>query len=284
MPDTQILTSDQLDEFAHRGVIRLEGLLSAESVGAARAYLQDRLARLGYWRDGAWRLENAPRLPWPERGLKTSQVIGNKHPAVEALIEEPALLAAVDQLLGHQPFDRTIHRRPQLLFTLPNDGPWTLPSGWHADGPRLASGGCAGVQMFACLDRVEPRGGGTLAIAGSHRLFDLGRAMRAKEFNQLLGLEPFYLNLLAAEGSCWTQPLPVGVVGDIELDVLELTGEPGDAYLMDIRMLHAGAPNARDRPRMMATHRFWRADRVQEIADAYGWDQGRAAPRSRPEG
>jgi len=30
-------------------------------------------------------------------------------------------------------------------------------------------------------------------------------------------------------------------------------------------------PNAADRPRIMATHRFVRADVVQELSEAYGW-------------
>ena len=193
---------------------------------------------------------------------------------MEALLDEPALLAVIDTLLDRRPFDRTMHKRPQLLFTLPNDGPWTFPSGWHADGARLARNGCLGVQLFTCLDLVEPRGGGTLAIGGSHRLLNLGRFMRAKEFNRLLRQKPFFRELVAMEGStpfANNEALPSGVVDDVELEVIELTGNPGDAYLFDMRMLHAGAPNASTRPRIMATHRFWRADLMQELAEAYGW-------------
>ena len=279
MSDTPILTSEQRDAFDRRGVLRLEGLLSGERVRKAREHVRRRLERLGYWRDGEWRLDQAPRPTWPDRALKTSKAIGNNHPDVDALIEEPALLAAVDLLLGGRPFDRTIHKRPQLLFTLPNAGAWTLPSGWHADGPRLAGGDCAGVQLFACLDHVEPGGGGTLIIEGSHRLFNLGRPLRAKAFNRLLGQAPFFRALLAAEGSAGPtagSPLPTGAIGDVELQVMELTGAPGDAYLIDMRMLHAGAPNAADRPRIMATHRFWRADLMQELAQVYGWTAGEA--------
>ena len=52
---------------------------------------------------------------------------------------------------------------------------------------------------------------------------------------------------------------------------MELIGEPGDVYFIDLRLLHTGAPNAADRPRMMATDRFLRADLVPEFAAAYGW-------------
>src|SRR5262249_47977401 len=111
--------------------------------------------------------------------------------SVEALVEEPGLKSIVEQLLGGRA-DRSLHARPQLLFTLPNAPPWTLPSGWHADVPRLASHGSPGVQMFACLDHMQPRGGGTLVIAGSHRIIDLGRVVRGKEFNRLLRQDPFF--------------------------------------------------------------------------------------------
>ena len=271
---TLTLTSEQLDEFDRRGVVRFDALLSLDRVRRVREHVQRRLARLGYWRNGDWHLDHAPRLRWPDRGLKTSKVVGNNHPDVEALLEEPALLAAADTLLGGRPFDRTIHKRPQVLFTLPNAGSWTLPSGWHADGVRLASGGRPGVQLFACLDFVEPRGGGTLVIAGSHRLFNLGRTLLSKEFNRLLRQQRFFRDLLAAEGSTAFADggaLPSGVIDGIDLEVIELTGGPGDAYLIDMRMLHTGAPNALTRPRIMATHRFWRADLVQELAEAYGW-------------
>jgi ectoine hydroxylase-related dioxygenase (phytanoyl-CoA dioxygenase family) len=65
--------------------------------------------------------------------------------------------------------------------------------------------------------------------------------------------------------------LPSGAIDGVEVEVVEVTGRPGDAYLLDMRILHAGAPNASTRPRIMTTHRFWRADKVEELAEAYGW-------------
>lgn len=277
MTQTFTLTSAQLDEFDRRGVLRLEGLLPAERVRPALEHVQQRLERLGLWRDGAWRLADVPRPVWPKRGLKASEAIGNKHPAVEALLEEPALVAAVDALLGGRPYDRTMHKRPQVLFTLPNAGPWTIPDGWHADGPRLASGESPGVQLFCCLDTVEPRGGGTVIVAGSHRLFDFGRHIHGKEFTRLVREQPFLRRLIAIDVTDQTD-LPTGMAGDVELEVMELTGAPGDAYLLDLRTLHSGAPNASERPRIMATHRYIRTDVMRELAEAYGWPTPAPAP------
>jgi hypothetical protein len=38
--------------------------------------------------------------------------------------------------------------------------------------------------------------------------------------------------------------------------VVELCGEGGDVFLMDMRLLHTLAPNASRVPRLMATQRF----------------------------
>jgi hypothetical protein len=275
MTDHSIFTAQQLAEFDRRGILRVPGLLSADRVGRARAYVQSRLALLGLWRDGAWRLDERPRPQWPDRGLQVSRAIGARRPDIEALIDEPRLLEAVDALLEGHAFDREMFKRPQVLFSLPNADRWVAPTGWHMDSPRLASGRRPGVQLFTFLDTVEPCGGGTLAVAGSHRLLNEGRVILAKELRQLLRREEFFRALYSkARDSVHDRVRllnDIGLVGGVELQVVEFTGAPGDAYLMDLGLLHAVAPNATARPRMMATHRFWRADIVPELAQAFGW-------------
>jgi len=269
----QALTPEQHDEFSRRGVLRIEGLLSPARVTTAREFVLRRMQQFGLWEDGAWRLGDRPKPKYPDTGLKTSKVVGNKHQELEALVEEPALRAAVDALNGGRPFDRRMHPRPQLLFTLPNADAWMLPTAWHADAPRLPSRERPGVQLFACLDHIAPRGGGTLMIAGSHLLLNDGRHVRARDLRRELGREAFFRPLWAAQPTRWEddEALPSGVVGNVALQVMELTGAPGDGYLVDLRTLHSGAPNAADRPRMMITDRFIRADLAEEIAATYGW-------------
>ncbi len=271
------LTPAQRDAFKRSGILRLDGLLSTESVRRAREAVLRRLERLRLWKAGAWHLDALPRPQWPDTGLKTSQVIGNRHPELAALLEESALAAAVDSLLEGRPYERPgPNRRPQVLFTLPNAQTWTVPSGWHSDRPRLASGQSPGVQLFAFLDVVEARGGGTLAIAGSHHLLNEGRAIRPSKFGRLLRADPFFADLLAADpppGSAQRADLlhRTGAVGDVPLQIVEMTGAPGDVWLMDLRLLHVGPPNATERPRMMLTFRYERSDLLHEVADAFGW-------------
>jgi hypothetical protein len=283
MPRPSILTPEQLEDFERRGVLRLESLLSADGVRRAREAVLRRLERLGLWRAGAWHLDALPRPRWPDKGLKTSKVIGNQHPELSALVEESALTAAVDALMEGHLYERPgPNRRPQVLFTLPNAETWIVPSDWHADVPRLASGQSPGVQLFTFLDVVEARGGGTLAIAGSHHLLNEGRRIRPSEFGRLLRAEPFFADLLADDPQSCNLPNRAellhrtGTVGNVQLQIVEMTGIPGDVWLMDLRVLHAGggSPNAAERPRMMLTFRYQRSDLLHEVADAFGWRRG----------
>jgi|HubBroStandDraft_5_1064220.scaffolds.fasta_scaffold125927_1 hypothetical protein len=268
---TLTLTPEQRDAFDRLGILRLDGLISAERIGRARDAVLGPLEQLGLWRDGGWHVEAVPRPQWPGHGLKTSKVIGNKRPELEALIEEPSLCEAVDALMNGRPANRAIYPRPQVLFSLPNADEWTLPPGWHVDCPRLASGETPGVQLFGFLDTVIPRGGGTSVIAGSQRLLNHGRFMRPKDMRRLMQREDFFRILYSEAPVGPDERLPKGAVGDVPLEVVELTGAPGDVWLVDLRVLHSASPNAADRPRLMFTHRYIRADLVGEMAEGYGW-------------
>lgn len=140
------------------------------------------------------------------------------------------------------------------------------------------------MQLFAFLDVVEARSGGTLVIAGSHHLLNEARPIRPSKFGGLLRAEPFFSDLIAsdadAEGlQCRAELFHrTGAVGNVRLRIAEMTGLPGDVWLMDLRVLHAGAPNAGERPRVMLTFRYERSDLLHEVAAAFGWKS--AAPRS----
>jgi hypothetical protein len=267
-----ILSPEQHDRFDLEGVLRLQGLLSPEGLKAARAAVLAPLQALGLWRGGAW---TAEACGVSDRKLKTPRTIGNKHPELRALLDEPAVQRVIGELLGGRAVDRSIQPRPQVLFTLPNAQAWSLPSGWHADVPRLASGRSHGVQLFILLDLVEPGGGGTVAIAGSHRLLNLGRHIRMKELRPLLCREPFFRELYSgaprsAEDSRALMARRARIDG-VEVKIVELTGQPGDLYVTDLRVLHSIAPNAGPRPRLMLTDRFTPADVVEEVKQAFGW-------------
>ncbi|MDX1932276.1 MAG: phytanoyl-CoA dioxygenase family protein [Capsulimonadales bacterium] len=147
---------------------------------------------------------------------------------------------------------------PQPLFTPPDAASWTVPHAlWHLDLPRFSEAGLPGVQVFTFLDTVVPGGGGTLIVAGSHRLLNEPRFLRSQEAKRLLKREPYFRDLLSADSGDRSRFLAeAGRAGEVTVRVVELCGEPGDVYLTDLRLLHTIAPNASDRPRIMLTQRY----------------------------
>jgi ectoine hydroxylase-related dioxygenase (phytanoyl-CoA dioxygenase family) len=105
-------------------------------------------------------------------------------------------------------------------------------------------------------------------MAGSHRLLAGCGALKPKAINRLLRGEPYFHRLAAAGAR--GEAFPRGACGEVGLEVIELTGEPGDVWITDMRVLHCASPNASDRPRVVATDRFLPADRIPAIAAAYG--------------
>ena len=271
------LTPEQREQFERQGVVLIEGLFDADAVRRAREAVVRRLANVGVTQGGAWRLDGSKILErWPgfsvSQPLPASAIGGQlgKARELEVLGEDPALLAAAEALLGG-PVDRRGQQRLRVLLNLPDPAAWTMPTGWHADSPRLASGRAIGVQLFGFLDAVVPGGGGTFVVTGSHRLFNSGRFMSVTEVRDRFLRHPFFRRFEAQA--------PTGAEerarllsetqhdGDVELKVLELTGEPGDAYFTDLRLAHTGRPNGSDHPRMMITRPFNRADLVREVVE-----------------
>lgn len=268
MPQDFALSTEQLAAFERDGVLRLPGLMSSETARRARDVVFWRLTELGLWDKASNRL-TGPRPQWPSTGLRPGQVLTSARAEVADLFEDPAVAGIVSAALGGRDLDRTMHPRPQILVSLPNCEEWRTPDGWHTDYPRLASGESPGVQIFAFLGQVEPQGGGTLVLAGSHRLLNNNGALRAKKISRFLRGDAFFRGLY--EGRVGSE-LPEGVVTGVPVRVVELTGAPGDAWLTDLRVLHSASPNAAHRPRMMATHRYVRVDLLAEIAAVFGWE------------
>jgi hypothetical protein len=274
------LSPEQREQVERRGVVRFEGLFSAEGVRRAREAVLRRLAKVGVTQASGWRLDGPhwdsvrASHPWFRvANPLPSAMIGDPQRSFElvALGREPALAAAADALLGGRGFDRGGQQRLRLLLNVPDSGAWTMPAGWHADSQRLASGESMGLQLFAFLDVVEPDGGGTFVMAGSHRLLNKGRFLTVRQVAEGFQRHPFFKRFEAGAPAGAEERARLMnetcLDGDVELKVLELTGQPGDAYFTDLRLAHCGRPNYADHPRMMVTRPFARADLRREARE-----------------
>lgn len=268
------LGEEQKATFAARGVIRLGGLVPAETIAPARELAYQALESEGFCRDGEWIADEATEPAAATRALRKLRQAAKPSPAFKDLVT-PALLEAVGQLVGGQPV-KAATERAQILFTAPGATSWTVPHKiWHLDVPRLGEIGLPGVQMFAFLNAVAPGAGGTLVLAGSHRLLNDQGRIKSKDVKARLKQEPYVRELLKPSGDRQHFVDAPGRVGDVEVQVVELHGEPGDVYLTDLRLLHTLAPNASRIPRLMVTQRFFLRSVIRALTAAEGEDARR---------
>ena len=181
----------------------------------------------------------------------------------------PILDGAIRDLVsGRQLQQRTT--RPNLLFTLPQNYGHENKLDWHIDVKRLSGMKLAGVQLFAFLESVRPGGGGPVAVTGSHRIETRENVPREIIRSQLRD-HAFFADVLDH-----TPEERADLVGKrskldgVELAVVELTGEPGDVYLMDLWVLHTRWPNYSDSSRMMLTQRFLLKEAYERVGTLIG--------------
>lgn len=251
-----IALDDHRQELETRGIIRFDGLISKTDAIAARDLIYEAASEHELYTSAGWqRSQDRFNIPKPFREAIKALNHSDRFPDLvsEEVIE-----------IAHGLVGEPVTPMPpgqQILFTLPGAGAWSVPNDiWHVDLPRLGKLGPPGLQMFAFLDEVQPKGGGTLVLAGSHRLLNTSQVIRSKELKRLLGGEPYFRSLFDAKRAPITRlEDTVGSVDDVDLEVVELTGQIGDVYFMDLRVFHTLAPNASETARLMLTCRLPRA-------------------------
>jgi len=156
-----VLSKDQRDEFERSGLTRLSAAIPSDAAAAMR----DRIWSFLQERDGIGR---ADRSSWPVGAVAQFQRLARSD-AFDGIWQATAVSAALDDLLGEGRWRRGLNG---VLVTFPQPGTvWTLPtSSWHLDAPPKMLGVVVSVRLFVILDDLEAQGGGTLVLAGSHRL------------------------------------------------------------------------------------------------------------------
>ena len=242
-----ILSPDQRKTFAEDGLLTLRGGLPEDVWKPLADRVQSALTSAGL------RDPNVPDVELKQRRKRATRAL---KPHLDAVYTED-LDGCANQLMANDAVGR---HAALLLMTLPGRsamGPvthWSIPRQvWHTDAPRVSGAGVPGVIALGFLGHVLAGGGGTLFVAGSHRLLDApGRELRSKAFKLALRKKPYFNVLLGEDSAERVRYLAeTRRVDDVDLRVVELTGEPGDVVFADARLLHAPAPNARSTPRLM---------------------------------
>jgi hypothetical protein len=250
-----MLTAEQLRVFERDGIVKVPGAFGVDDAARMREVLWAELAK----RHG---MERDDRSTWTTvrpTGLSTTK----KHPVAGAILGPP-LRSVLDHLLGS--WTEPPHQG-QVLVTMPMAETWSVPHRqWHTDVgfESLPADELVGVKIWALLTDLEPGGGGTPQVAGSHRVIARHLTRTSdRDFttvrDQVLRSHPWFLSLTSAE----TDGRSSRLMTEADLDglpvrVVELTGSVGDVYLTHPWILHSIAPNAGETPRMMRSRFIWK--------------------------
>jgi ectoine hydroxylase-related dioxygenase (phytanoyl-CoA dioxygenase family) len=246
-----MLSSAQRDEFDLRGILRLPATIPPAEVTAMRQRVWEHLL------DTHAIHPDRPETWTVHMPAQFQKLTGTG--AFDAMATDQ-LCAVINDLLGTGRWRRPAHwGRPLVTFPRPGTA-WDVPTdGWHLDSQDVDE--LTMVVVFAHLAPVPPQGGGTLVMAGSHRLTTPAGPqadnvpVRSGEVKAYLRtLHPWLRDLWNTGGDTDRihRYLAAGaVVNGVHVRVEELTGEPGDAIIMHPRLLHVMAPNSRQTPRMM---------------------------------
>ena len=255
-----MLTPQQLEEFNRRGILHVPGAIPRADAEAMCACVWDNLSRRYPFR------RDTPKT-WTAKRVMGLHAL-DKSVAFEQ-VGSPAVCQMLDVLLGCGNWQRP-ERWGSLLVAFPDSSDrWDVPHiSWHLDFP--ASGSVDGlfvVRLFTCLAPLPPGGGATLVVAGSHLLVEKlarenGKSIRSADVRKaLVHAYPWVKALCSRDdrGDRIDMFMNVGTTVDgVELRVVEMTGEPGDVYLVHPLMLHAGSPNCADAPRIVLSSFVYR--------------------------
>ncbi|MEM7357013.1 MAG: phytanoyl-CoA dioxygenase family protein [Acidobacteriota bacterium] len=263
-----MLTQQHQDELFERGFTRVSGLLP----GDLRTKM---VSRLWQGLEAEHGIRRDDQTTWIEGGIRGIGYL-NREPEFQPF-GSPEIDGVIDSLLGSGNW-----RRPsswgQILATFPADG-WSWNSlfqgalevetiAWHTDYPYdTPPDELAGIQVFCLLADLEPGGGGTLVIEGSHGVIrrfvqrqppeTLRKMKRARQ--ALLQSDPWLRNVTKAVSLPRAEPWIAAQrteLDGVSVAVQEMTGQAGDVYFSHPWLLHAASPNCNATPRLMCTQRI----------------------------
>jgi ectoine hydroxylase-related dioxygenase (phytanoyl-CoA dioxygenase family) len=251
------------DEF---GVVRIERAFDETAAAAMRDVIWRELGRRGVDREdrGTWTVETPQHLQHLKRD-----------PAFTA-IGTPRTLGVISDVLDGRAWSHGSDWGAMFVtFPVPGAVP-DVPTGvWHIDAPYgLPARPLFGVKVFTLVSDLEPGAGGTMLLAGSHRVLEqFGRTepasvleKNARARRALMRSHPFFSGLGAPGDPAERVDRFMRHDHDVDgvpVRVLDVHGRAGDIWLVHQSTLHARPTNTGTTPRfMLAKDVFVRARAV----------------------
>lgn len=267
-----MLTTEQRTEFDRTGILKLEGVFSDAEAARMRDVIWGQLQR-------KYEIHRDQPATWnrhPPFGLQSSR----KHRAF-APIFGPSLVATLDELFGAGGWAMPKHYG-QALVTMPNVDEWRVPHKiWHADlSYETAADDLFAVKYWALLGDLQPGGGGTPQLAGSHRLtaryiedFTPERLEYKRVRDGLLRSHP-WLRALTTNDDDPERNVRF-MSADVDIDglparVIECTGNAGDVYVTHPWVMHSIAANNAAEPRLMRSMAVYSSSYAARNASSTG--------------
>jgi hypothetical protein len=262
-----VLSRQQLNEFERNGIVRLSRAVPAADIEVITAQVWDNVERrypLRRNRRETWTVHRINGLHALDRSA-TFEQIGNAK-----------VCQTLDDVLGSGNWQRPLRWGSLLLAFPESDTQWDVPyMSWHLDFPPSGSvKGLFAMRLFTCLLPLRHGGGATLVVAGSHLLVeDLIRKNADRRRFHSADVRKALIRSYS-----WVRALcsPYEAVDRIdrfmdsttrvkfaELRIIEMTGEPGDVFLVHPLILHAPSTNCTEAPRMVLSTFVYR---MQETA------------------
>lgn len=247
----QITEADR-KTFEETGLLSVKGLVPKSSCASVKRSVMAELDRLKLRTNGKISATKIRELPLFQQTGALSQMV-KLGPELEGLFSAEVFECATS--LGSWKA-RSAKAHAQLLLSLPQKADWSLARlNWHLDLAVPTKNEAPGVQAFVLIDEVAPRGGATLAIAGSHRLHYLTPGEPAHAVLRRHELFGALFDATKIESEALLTP---HTIEDIPVSVYEMSGRAGDVFFMDMRVLHSPSVNASKNIRMMVTSRYVR--------------------------
>jgi len=255
-PQRPGLTQHQREQFLTTGVVHLTGVIPRSAAEAMANRLWETLAsQHGLIRD-------CPETWTKER---PAQFRGLRHSGAFAGMASPGLTALLNDLFGEGGWTAPAHWGQPLVTFPTGRGAWSVPhAAWHLDIPpgQVLEPWPDYIRIFTFLASLEPGGGGTVYVSGSHRVVMQLMAeaprrdrIRSAMISGGLRLESPWIAALCSlddDPGRTARLMQTGAkVRGVDLRVGEMTGQPGDVVLMHPATLHSLAPNCRTTPRLM---------------------------------
>ena len=254
-----VLDAEQLAGFERDGFVVLRGAFERAAALRMQTEIWNEIGE----EHGIHRADPTTWRPLPRSPRRAKTLPMNAELASERF------QGAISDLLGHEDWERPGTWGGFLVnFPAPTDGAaWDVPTDtWHWDGPPDGDG----LLIFSFYGTVAPGAGGTLILAGSHRLIadyyasltPEERARPHKVHRKQFGTFDPWLAALTGRSAepvadrAATFMRAESQVRGVPCRVVELTGEPGDVVYCNPGILHAAAPHHGTEPRVMRVKFF----------------------------